>query len=593
MPDSEVVTAVSGTRAGQRRLNGIQTPGRSLRNLSEARFATVRTRDVPIATRDGTTLLADVYRPDADGRFPALVAFSCYPRQIQDLGAPLGFIEAGAVDYFAPRGYAHLVVNARGTGGSTGEWTFLDETERGDLYDVIEWAAAQPWCDGNVGMLGVSYFAMAQLAATVVTPPHLKAVFPFAATDDVYGAVWHHGLANSGFVSSWIPAVGVMSQKTDALWEGHRLNALRDLLAIPAVHARMQDVDGEAIVNLLKNVVRSRYPEIPFGRIWQAALVEHPTHDDFWDARDTRPGLAEVDIPVYLGCDWGNVPLHLPATFSAWQALRHNPHVRLTMLPPGGLSWPWESLHEEALGWYDYWLKGRDTGVCDGPAVRFVVPGERLDGSDGSADWREAPSWPPASEARVFHLRGDGALGDADDQTARRYLYLTADSGRPRNAGPVTLPDRLEWATTPFDEAVEFAGEIALSLDATVTAQDTAWIAVLFDVTPDGGRTAITAGWSRASHTRGDRAPRPVPPGVRATYDVPVVPNARHLAAGHALALVLTSSDAGHDAPTIMGFRHTPTGDSSVNTIHSSSRLTLPVLTASPADPGATGVGRG
>jgi uncharacterized protein len=578
--EAEIITKVSGTEPGQRRLNGVQTSGRALRNLSQPRYSTLRTRDVEIEVRDKTVLLADSYRPDEGGQFPVLVSFSCYPRQIQDLGAPVGFIESGALDFFAPRGYVHLIVNARGTGGSTGEWTMLDETERDDLYDVIEWAAAQPWSNGNVGMLGISYFAMTQLAAAVRKPPHLKAIFPIATSDSLYDAVWHHGLANTGFVSTWMSAVGVMSQKTNALWEGDRLNAVRKVLSIPAVHSKMQNLNGEAIVTVLKDVIHAHYPAEPFDQLWQDAVIGHPTDDDFWAARDTRPGLAGVDIPVYLGCDWDNAPLHLPSTFTAWNALRHNPNVRMTMLAPGGLSWPWESLHTEALGWYDHWLKGIDTGIMDGDSVRFIVPGVRADGTNGSDDWRSAESWPPPSEPRTFHLRSDASLGATDDEGERSYLYLIADSNRPKNASPVTLPDRLEWITNTFDAPVEFAGDIELTLDATATAHDTAWIVVLYDVAPDGAREAITAGWLRGSHRHGDTTPDPVAPGARATYSIPVVPNARHLATGHALALAVTSSDAAKDAPTVLGFRHAQTGDSSLNTIHSSSRLTIPVLGA-------------
>ena len=201
----------AGLGPGERRLNGPQTTGREYRNLSAPSFAVRRTNDVAVPARDGTTLLADLFQPDAEGAFPALVSFSAYPRQIQDVGAPLGFIEAGASDFFVPRGYAHLIVNARGTGGSGGVYSLLDQQEREDLYDVVEWAAAQPWCDGNVGMLGVSYFAMAQLGAAAMKPPHLKAIAPLLATDDVYDAVWHHGLLNAGFFSTWLPAVGVLS----------------------------------------------------------------------------------------------------------------------------------------------------------------------------------------------------------------------------------------------------------------------------------------------------------------------------------------------------------------------------------------------
>src|ERR1022692_3699138 len=127
----------------------------------EPTFKISQTDDVAVPMRDGIALMSDIYRPDAEGRFPALLAFSSYPRQIQNLRAPLGLVEAGASDFFVPRGYVHVSANARGTSGSGGTWTLLDHCERKDLFDLIEWIAAQPWCDGNVGILGISYFAMA------------------------------------------------------------------------------------------------------------------------------------------------------------------------------------------------------------------------------------------------------------------------------------------------------------------------------------------------------------------------------------------------------------------------------------------------
>jgi hypothetical protein len=94
--------------------------------------------DVAVPMRDGISLLADVIRPDAPGKFPVLIAASPYPRQIQNLGAPFGFIEAGASDFFVPRGYVHVIANLRGTGGSGGTFGFFDAQERRDLYDLVE-----------------------------------------------------------------------------------------------------------------------------------------------------------------------------------------------------------------------------------------------------------------------------------------------------------------------------------------------------------------------------------------------------------------------------------------------------------------------
>jgi hypothetical protein len=547
--------------------------------------------DVEIVVRDGVTLLADLFQPDAEGRFPALLSFSCYPRQIQDVGAPIGFVEAGASDFFTPRGYAHLIANARGTGGSSGVTSFLDQQEREDLFDVIAWIAAQPWCDGNVGMLGISYFAMAQLAAAVEQPPALKAIFPVAVTDDLYGAVWHNGLLNSSFISAWLPAVGVMAGKSNTFWRGAGIDIARHILNLPSIHKRLQHLNGEAIVSILMalkgTMIRAHYKEEPYGRLWREMAVEHPTHDAFWHERDLRARLGVVNLPVYLGCDWDNAPLHLPCTFGAWKALKHNPNVRMSLLAPGGLTWPRESLHYEALAWYDHWLKGRDTGILDGPPIRYVIPG-----ADG---WRTSSTWPPPeSTLTAFALCADGMLAEHEGEVGiRSYLHMPADSGTPANANPPDLPCSLEWETQPMLADFDFAGNIELQLDATITALDTGWMAVLYDVAPKAEPEAITAGWLRASMSRVNEAdsapsapvldcrePIAIAVGKRNTYRIPVVPDARRIAAGHRLRIVLASADEQGKTPTILGLTHTTVREASVNTIHSSSRLLLPVLPA-------------
>src|SRR5580700_4912708 len=154
-----MATTVSGVDPGQRQLNGTQTSGREYRELSTPDYRMTQDEDVAVRMRDGINLMADVYRPDAPGKFPVLVAASPYPRQIQNLGAPAGFIEAGASDFFVPRGYVHVIANCRGTSGSGGTFGFFDGQERRDMYDLVEWAAQQPWSNGSVGMIGISYFA--------------------------------------------------------------------------------------------------------------------------------------------------------------------------------------------------------------------------------------------------------------------------------------------------------------------------------------------------------------------------------------------------------------------------------------------------
>ncbi|MFI8363953.1 CocE/NonD family hydrolase [Streptomyces sp. NPDC085612] len=251
-------------------------------------------RDVTVGMRDGIGLLADVHSPAGDGRFPALIAASPCPRQIQDLGAPMGFIEAGASDFGVPRGYAHVIANLRGTDGSGGTFGFFDAQERRDLHDLVEWAADQPWCDGKVGMIGISYFAMAQLEAAVERPAHLRAIFPVAVTTDLWESLHVEALAwfdhwlkdhDTGILDGppiryWMP--GADEWRTSRTWpaRGHRATRFE-----PAVrwHARRRrGQSGRAVVH------RARCGTRPVAV--ERRRPSHPTDlDQRAAAPDARP----------------------------------------------------------------------------------------------------------------------------------------------------------------------------------------------------------------------------------------------------------------------------------------------------------------
>ena len=568
-----------------RQLNGPQTTGRDYRQLSEPEFDMRHDNNVAITMRDGTALMADVHRPDAGGRFPALIAASPYPRQIQDLGAPMGFIEAGATDFWVPRGYVHVIANLRGTGDSEGEYGFFDAQERLDMYDLVEWAAAQPWCDGNVGMIGISYFAMTQLEAAVERPPHLKAIFPLAVTADLYEGAVHHGLLSSGFVTPFLSMIGLTSDRSDEFWRSLPVQLARKVLHAPPLHRKFATMNGEASLVVMRQLLKLPHDPHPWDQLWLNAAVKHPLRDEWWDERDITPLLDRIDIPVYLGCDWENVPLHLPSTFLAWKALADNPNVRMGMLDRYGLTWPWESLHTEALAWFDHWLKGRDTGIVDGDPVRYALP--------GSDEWHSAESWPPRGTHRELALRADGTLADDEGEPgAREYMVLGAGLNR-ANPSPIDPPSTLMWTSDPLEEALDMVGDIELRLVAAATASDTAWIAMLQDVSPDETVTDITAGWLRASLREVDEAAslpggpvlpcrraQAVPIGEDVEYRIPLVPNARRFKTGHRIRLILASDDQDPSAPVIMNFRHASVGTSSLNTVRSSSRLLLPVVSA-------------
>ena len=574
---------VSGIEPGQRQLNGPQTTGRNYKNLSEPKYTLARQDDVTVTMRDGANLLADVFYPVEPGRYPVLVAASPYPRQIQDLGAPLGFIEAGASDFFVPRGYVHVIANCRGTSGSEGTFGFFDGQERQDMYDLVEWAAVQPWSDGNVGMIGISYFAMTQMEAAVERPPHLKAIMPIAGTFDLYDSATHHGLVSSSFITPFLFMIGMTSGRTNKLWRSTLLKAVRKILGTPVIHKKFEHMNGEAAMAGLKVLLKLHHDPHPWDDLWRAIVAEHPFRDAWWDDRNLLPLLDQIEIPVYLGCDWQNVPLHLPSTFPAFKGLTNSPHVQVAMMGEHGLSWPWESLHVEALAWFDHWLKGKDTGILEGPRFRYILP--------GAEGWKTADTWPlPETSFQSFALCADGRLSEVEGESGARTL-LTLGNGLNRPGPSATDPAAsLVWDSEAFNFDLDIVGNIELQLEAVSTAPDTAWIVSLQDISPDGSIYDVTAGYLRAGLRKVDetescagapvlpcRIYEPVPIGETVSYRIPLVPNARRFKAGHRMRLTITSDDQTAGTPALLGFRHGSVGTSCLSIINSSSKLLLPV----------------
>jgi putative CocE/NonD family hydrolase len=536
------------------RLNGPQTTGRTFRELSQPEHTVAAELDVAVQTRDGTRLLADVFRPAAHGRFPALVAFSCYPRQLQGSGAPMGFVEAGATDFWVTRGYAHVIANARGTGGSEGTYTLMDATERADLYDVIEWAAAQPWCDGRVGMIGISYFGMVQLMAAAEQPPSLRAVMPFAAATSLHQAVYHGGILSDLFLGSWLAGVAMLSTRAAAL-RSRPAEAVWRVLRTPAVHRRFEHFGGEAAIGSLGKLMRLPYDPHPWQALYEAAVLEPDPNASFWRDRDTLARIGATAVPMHLGSALDNVPLHLPGAHAAWRAVGGAAPHRLSLLGPDGLSWPWESMHVEALAWYDHWLKDRDTGTLDGPPVR-VRP-------FGCEEYRALDVWPPPpSERRALHLGVDGRLSTVADAGSREYLFLPAALSRTPNAPAPLRPTALTWDTEPARAEYEVLGAPVLHLEATSTAAPVDWIAKLSVVDAAGAQRDVTQGWRRSSHPAG--------------AEIELVATALRVRRGERLRLMLTSDDR---APgrAMLGFTHLPTGSPSSQRVAASSALELPI----------------
>ena len=289
---------------------------------------------------------------------------------------------------------------------------------------------------------------------------------------------------------------------------------------------------------------------------------------------------------MYLGCDWENVPLHLPSTFTALAALPNSPEVRVGMLGEFGLTWPWESLHVEALAWYDHWLKGHDTGILDGTRRSATC-------CPAADEWRTADA---GHRPRATH-RGAGACAPtARSATTRatpgRATYLVL--GRRTGPGQAERSDRparqLTWTTAPLDQDLDVVGDIELRARRHRHRRSTRpGSSPCQDVAPDGTVDRRHRRLAARQPPRGRRAasrparpccpaarPRPCPSARSSTTASRWCANARRFAAGHRIRLVLTSDDQDPTTPAIMSFRHASVGTSSLNTIHSSSRLLLP-----------------
>ncbi len=235
---------------------------------SERKFNVIVARDVRIPISDGIEISADIFRPDSGGRFPAILGMHCYAQEPQT--APIkpssnstgtfmnpleekrrGWLEAGDPNFFVRRGYVHVIANVRGTGKSGGNYQWLGQREIQDVYEVIEWIAKQEWCSGNVGMFGVSYFAVIQLLVAGISPPSLKCLFaPWGLTDYYRDNYYHGGILRYERAIVW--PRGINNLRLESLIE----KQLGDQKFREAINEALQDGDIAAVprlVEILKN----------------------------------------------------------------------------------------------------------------------------------------------------------------------------------------------------------------------------------------------------------------------------------------------------------------------------------------------------
>lgn len=510
---------------------------------SERKYEVIEEYDAKVKVRDGTNLSANIFRPNSSGKFPALLGIHPYlidqspPIRAKanstsagswaaSVERPNSTMEAGDPEFYARRGYAHVICNVRGTGLSEGIYDFVGKKELDDVYDVIEWIASQPWCDGNVGMFGVSYFAWIQQFAATTNPPHLKCIFgPYAATDFYRDVVYHGGIL-SLWALNWkklLFKVRMKSFSAEQLGDSGFKAAITEAL-------RNEDLAGsEKVVSALRNAVDP-------DNFLSIDLVLHPLNDKFWEQRRVR--YEDIKVPVYLGGDWGIYGLHLPGAFRSWEKI--NGPKKMIVGPPVNLDRPVYQLQYESLRWFDHWLKGINTGIMEEAPISLYVMGK--------GEWKEANEWPlPETKWTPFYLHERNLLSEHEFWPSEMFdTYEDSPWGR----------GSLEYYSPPLVEKTEVIGPIVLNLYGSTTGDDILWFASLRDVDPDLNETILTRGWLRGSHREIDQQLskpwQPQHPHTKSValksneiyeFNISLVPTANLFKEGHRIALKISSID--------------------------------------------------
>jgi uncharacterized protein len=454
--------------------------------------------DVPIEMDDGLVLRADVFRPSTPGRYPALVSYGPYakglafqdgyPSAWQKMVADHPDVPHGSSNLYqnwevvdpekwVPDGYVCLRVDSRGCGRSPGFVDHFSPRETRDFHDCIEWAAAQPWSNGKVGLSGVSYFGINQWQVAGLQPPHLAAMCIWEGAADWYRDMTHHGGILSTFWANWYD----MQVKTVQYGLGERGPRSR---ANPALLVCGNENLSDA--QLAAN-------RCSFGD----DIVAHPLDDEYHRERSAQ--WDRITVPFLSAGNWGGQGLHLRGNTEAFMRAAS----KQKWLEMHGLE-HWTHFYTDygvaiQKRFFGHFLKGDRTGWDDEPPVRLQVRHV-----DGFVE-RTEREWPIARTRWTrMHLQPAGHALDREAPTASATASFDATG------------DGLTFLSAPLAQDTELTGPVAARLwvasdttDADVFLVLRVFTADLREVTFAGAidpHTPVAQGWLRASHRKLDEA---------------------------------------------------------------------------------------
>ncbi|GAB2639335.1 CocE/NonD family hydrolase [Nocardia goodfellowii] len=487
------------------------------------------TENVFIPMRDGTRLAARLWRPVTDEPLPAV--FEYIPYRKRDLTRARDALNH---PYLAGHGYVAVRVDLRGSGDSDG--VLRDEylaAEHDDACDVIEWLAAQPWCDGNVGMMGISWGGFNSLQVAARRPPALKAIVSASATEDLYVDNMHY---MGGCLLS------------DNLSEATVMFAFNSLPPDPEIVGdRWREMWQERLVG---------------SGLWIEQWLEHQHRDDYWKRASVNEDYSAVRCPVLAVGGWAD-----GYTNAIFRLLEHLDVPRRGLIGPWGHKYPHLGVPGPAIGflqelvrWWDHWLKGRDTGIMDEPMLRAWMQ-DSISPHPSYADrpgrWVGEPQWPtPHIDQRRFVL-GRYVMSEDPEAVQARELSVQSPLSVGMFAGKwasyAATPDlpsdqrdedggSLVFETDELTETFEVLGLPALDLEIAADRPNAMVAARLSDVAPNGEATRVTYGLLNLTHRNGSATPEPLEPGRAYRVRVPLNGLAHSFPAGHRIRLSVSSS---------------------------------------------------
>ncbi|MGH3058048.1 MAG: CocE/NonD family hydrolase [Gaiellaceae bacterium] len=472
-----------------------------------------------IKLADGTRLAARIWLPEdaEDDPVPAILEFLPYRKT-----DGTAIRDAARQPYLAGFGYAAVRVDVRGTGESDGTLTDeYTEQEQEDALEVLAWLRAQPWCDGTLGMWGISWGGFNTLQIAARRPPGLGAIVTLCSTDDRYADDVHY---RGGCVLA-----------LDML---HWASSMLTWNARPPDPRLYGEGWREAWLERLETLT-------PWIEHW----LGHQRRDGYWQHGSVCEDYAAIECPVFavggFADGYTNAVPRLLAGLSVPRKGLVGPWAHA--FPDDALPGPSIGFLQECVRWFDHWLKGAGNGVMDEPMLRVwmqdsVAPRPQYELRPGR--WVAEPAWPsPHVGSRVWELPLDGPRSLLGVQTNGTEAGVWTSEGQSADLAGDQRPDdavSLAFDSDPLAEPLEILGFPEVTLELAVD-RPSALVAVrLCDVFPDGTSALVTRGLLNLTHRESHEHPRPLEPGRRYEVRVPLDFTAYSFPAGHRLRVAVS-----------------------------------------------------